>query len=140
AMPIETTAPTHPDDMAFWQYTSGSTGKPKGAVHLQRDIVYGAEFYAIPIQGLIPGDRIYSASKMFFAYGLGNSLYCPLRVGASALLVPDRSTPERCLRTIHEERPTVFYAVPSLYAAMLNLPDAASYDLSSLRLGVSAGE
>src|ERR1019366_57 len=80
ATPVKTAAPTHPDDMAFWQYTSGSTGAPKGAVHLQRDMVYGADLYAIPTQRLTPEDRIFSASKMFFAYGLGNSLYCPLRV------------------------------------------------------------
>src|ERR1022692_1503315 len=138
AMPVPLAAHTHPDDMAFWQYTSGSTGKPKAAVHLQRDIVYGAELYAIPVQQLTPEDRIYSASKMFFAYGLGNSLYCPMRAGAMSVLVPEKSTPEVCLRTIHEERPTVFYAVPTLYAAILNVPDADKrFDTSSLRLAVS---
>jgi len=141
AMPVPLAAHTHPDDMAFWQYTSGSTGKPKAAVHLQRDIVYGAELYAIPVQQLTPEDRIYSASKMFFAYGLGNSLYCPMRAGAMSVLAPEKSTPEVCLRTIHEERPTVFYAVPTLYAAILNVPDADKrFDTSSLRLAVSAGE
>ena len=141
AMPVPIAAHTHPDDMAFWQYTSGSTGRPKAAVHLQRDMVYGAELYAIPVQQLTPDDRIYSASKMFFAYGLGNSLYCPLRAGAMSVLAPERSTPEVCLRTIHEERPTVFYAVPTLYAAILNVPAAAQrFDTSSLRLAVSAGE
>ncbi len=141
ANPLQSPAPTHRDDMAFWLYTSGSTGKPKGAVHLQRDMVYAADLYALPTQQLTPDDRIFSASKMFFAYGLGNSLYCPLRAGASSVLVPDRITPEICFRTIQEERPTIFYGVPTLYAALLNVPDAGKrYDLSSLRLAVSAGE
>jgi benzoate-CoA ligase family protein len=141
ATPLREAAPTHPDDMAFWLYTSGSTGRPKGAVHLQRDMVYGADLYAIPTQRLTPDDRIFSASKMFFAYGLGNTLYCPLRAGACAILAPERSTPEMCLRTIEKERPTVFYAVPTLYAAILNHAESArQYDTSSLRLAVSAGE
>jgi len=140
AMPVSLAAHTHADDMAFWQYTSGSTGKPKAAVHLQRDMVYGAELYAIPIQQLTPEDRIYSASKMFFAYGLGNSLYCPMRAGAATVLVPEKSTPEVCLGTISEQRPTVFYAVPTLFAAILNMPEDARFDTSSLRLAVSAGE
>jgi len=139
--PVRDAAPTHPDDIAFWQYTSGSTGQPKGAVHLQRDMVYGADLYAIPTQRLTVEDRIFSASKMFFAYGLGNSLYCPLRAGACAILAPERPTPEMCLRTIEQERPTVFYAVPTLYAAILNYAESARrYDTSSLRLAVSAGE
>ncbi len=138
ASPLTGAASTHPDDMAFWQYTSGSTGAPKGAVHLHRDMVYAADVYAIPTQRLTPEDRIFSASKMFFAYGLGNSLFCPLRAGASALLAPERPTPEMCLRTIESERPTIFYAVPTLYAAILNHP--GNYDTSSLRLAVSAGE
>ncbi len=141
AAPLRDAAPTHPDDIAFWQYTSGSTGQPKGAVHLQRDMVYGADLYAIPTQRLTAEDRIFSASKMFFAYGLGNSLYCPLRVGACAILAPERPTPEMCLRVIEQERPTVFYAVPTLYAAILNHAESArKYDTSSLRLAVSAGE
>jgi benzoate-CoA ligase family protein len=141
ATPLRDAAPTHPDDIAFWQYTSGSTGAPKGAVHLQRDMVYGADLYAIPTQRLTAEDRIFSASKMFFAYGLGNSLYCPLRAGACAILAPERPTPEMCLRIIEQERPTVFYAVPTLYAAILNHADhARRYDTSSLRLAVSAGE
>ncbi len=141
AKPLLEAAPTHRDDMAFWLYTSGSTGRPKGAVHLQRDMVYSADWYAVPVQRLTAEDRIFSASKMFFAYGLGNSLYCPFRVGASSVLVPERPGPERCLEIIQQERPTLFFAVPTLYAAILSVPDAEKrYDLSSLRLAVSAGE
>jgi benzoate-CoA ligase len=142
ARPLAEPAPTHRDDMAFWLYTSGSTGRPKGAVHLQRDMVYAADLYAVPTQQLTAADRIYSASKMYFAYGLGNSLYCPFRVGACSILVPERPNPEICLRTIVEERPTHFFAVPTLYAAILNHCDAANHpgDTSSLRLAVSAGE
>jgi benzoate-CoA ligase len=139
--PMQESAATHRDDMAFWLYTSGSTGRPKGAVHLQRDMVYSADWYAVPVQGLTAEDRIFSASKMFFAFGLGNSLYCPFRVGACSVLLPERPTAERCLEVIQQERPTIFYAVPTLYAAILSVPDAEKrYDLSSLRLAVSAGE
>lgn len=141
AKPALEPAPTHRDDMAFWLYTSGSTGRPKGAVHLQRDMVYSADWYAVPVQHLTAEDRIFSASKMFFAYGLGNSLYCPFRVGACSVLVPERPGPERCLEIIQQERPTLFFAVPTLYAAILSVPEAETrYDLSSLRLAVSAGE
>jgi benzoate-CoA ligase len=141
ATPLLDAAPTHRDDMAFWLYTSGSTGRPKGAVHLQRDMVYSADWYAVPVQGLTMNDRIFSASKMFFAYGLGNSLYCPFRAGACAVLVPERPSAERCLEVIAQERPTLFFAVPTLYAAILAVPEAEKrYDLSSLRLAVSAGE
>jgi len=141
AQPLLAAAPTHRDDMAFWLYTSGSTGRPKGAVHLQRDMVYSTDWYAVPVQSLTAEDRIFSASKMFFAYGLGNSLYCPFRVGACSVLVPERPGPERCLEIIQQERPTLFFAVPTLYAAILSVPEAEKrYDLSSLRLAISAGE
>jgi benzoate-CoA ligase len=135
--PVETTR----DDVALWGYTSGSTGRPKAAVHLQRDLVYAAELVGIQIFGIDPEDLTFSASKMFFLYGLGNSLYFPARVGAASVLVPERMEPERAFEIIARERPTVFFAVPTLYARMLQVEDAKRrYDLSSVRLCVSSGE
>jgi benzoate-CoA ligase family protein len=134
-------APTSRDDVAFWLYSSGSTGFPKGAVHLQHDMVYCAELYARQILDIGPDDVTFSAAKLFFAYGLGNALYFPFRVGASTILYPDRPLPETMFDIISRERPTIFYGVPTLYAAMLAVRDAETkYNLSSLRLCVSAGE
>jgi benzoate-CoA ligase family protein len=134
-------APTSKDDPAFWLYSSGSTGFPKGAVHLQHDMVYCADLYARPILGIGPNDVTFSAAKLFFAYGLGNTLYFPFRVGASAILYPGRPLPEMMFEIISRDKPTIFFGVPTLYAAMLAIRDAETkYDLSSLRLCVSAGE
>jgi benzoate-CoA ligase family protein len=134
-------APTSKDDPAFWLYSSGSTGFPKGAVHLQHDMVYCADLYARPILGIGPNDVTFSAAKLFFAYGLGNTLYFPFRVGASAILYPGRPLPEMMFEIISRDKPTIFFGVPTLYAAMLAIRDAETkYDLSSWRLCVSAGE
>src|SRR5919109_693290 len=134
-------APTSKDDAAFWLYSSGSTGFPKGAVHLQHDMVYCADLYARPILGIGPEDITFSAAKLFFAYGLGNNLYFPFRVGASAVLYPGRPLPETMFEIISRDKPTVFFGVPTLYATMLAVRQAETkYDLSSLRLCVSAGE
>jgi benzoate-CoA ligase family protein len=134
-------APTVKDDAAFWLYSSGSTGFPKGCVHLQHDMHVCTELYAKPFLGLQPDDITFSAAKLYFAYGLGNGLYFPLSVGASAIHYPARPTPDGCFQVINDLRPTIFFGSPTLYAAMLAVPDAASrFDTSSLRLCVSAGE
>ncbi len=134
-------APTSKDDMAFWLYSSGSTGFPKGAVHLHHDMLYASDLVGKQVFQMTAADRTFSAAKLFFAYGLGNNMYVPMRFGASAVLLPDRPTPEALFETITRERPTIFYAVPTLYAQMLQVADAAArYDLSSLRLCISAGE
>ena len=134
-------AATCKDDAAFWLYSSGSTGFPKGAVHLQHDMVYCADLYAGPVLGIRPDDVVFSAAKLFFAYGLGNSLYFPFRAGASAILFPGRPQPQTVFEIISRERPTLFFGVPTLYASMLAMSEGErSYDLSSLRLCVSAGE
>jgi len=136
-----TAAPTSRDDAAFWLYSSGSTGFPKGAVHLQHDMVVCAETYAKQVLGLRSTDRIFSAAKLFFAYGLGNAGYFPMAVGAQSILFPHRPTPDSVFEILSHRRPTIFFGVPTLYAAMLAAKEPEKrWDLSSLRLCVSAGE
>ena len=132
---------TSRDDSCFWLYSSGSTGFPKGAVHLQHDMVVCTETYALQVLGITPEDRTFSAAKLFFAYGLGNNMYFPMRVGGQGILYPHRPLPEAMFEVIHRHRPTIFFGVPTLYAAMLQIKEAEKrYDLSSLRCCVSAGE
>jgi benzoate-CoA ligase len=134
-------APTSRDDVAFWLYSSGSTGRPKGAVHLHHDMVVSAETYAKQVLALRATDKVYSAAKLFFAYGLGNAGYFPMSVGGQSVLYPHRPTPDAVFDLLTHHRPTVFFGVPTLYAAMLAAKDAdRRFDLSSLRLCVSAGE
>ena len=141
AIPALEAAPTSRDDVAFWLYSSGSTGRPKGAVHLQHDMVVSAETYAKQVLGLRSTDKVYSAAKLFFAYGLGNAGYFPMSVGAESVLYPHRPTPDVVFELLTRHRPTIFFGVPTLYAAMLAAKDAERrFDLSSLRLCVSAGE
>jgi benzoate-CoA ligase len=135
-----TAAATSRDDAAFWLYSSGSTGFPKGAVHLHHDMVVCFETFARQVLGIRASDRVFSAAKLFFAYGLGNALYFPMGIGAQSVLVPQRPTPELVFEIVTRHRPSVFFAVPTLYAAMLAVKDTAAFDLSSLRLCVSAGE
>jgi benzoate-CoA ligase family protein len=129
-------AETKPDDACFWLYSSGSTGLPKGTVHLHRDMVYSCETYGKQVLGVKEQDVCFSAAKLFFAYGLGNGLYFPFSVGATAVYLPDRPTPEAVFQTIKENKPTLFYGVPTLYASMLE----AEGELTGVRLCVSAGE
>jgi benzoate-CoA ligase len=141
ASPTLTAAETSRDDVAFWLYSSGSTGFPKGAVHLHHDMWICAETYAKQVLGIRPTDTVYSAAKLFFAYGLGNAGYFPMAVGAQSVLFPHRPTPEAVFEILTRHRPTLFFGVPTLYAGMLAVKDAQRrFDLSSLRLCVSAGE
>ncbi len=141
AKPTRDAAPTAADEICYWGYTSGSTGTPKAAVHSHAHFRAAADLVGIGVFGLEPDDLVFSASKMFFAFGLGNSLYFPARVGAAAVLVPERIDAERAFDVIAHERPTVFFTVPTLYARMLAIPDAEQrWDLSSLRFCVASGE
>ena len=134
-------ADTSKDDVAFWLYSSGSTGFPKGAVHLHHDMVVCSDTYGLQVLGITGRDRTFSAAKLFFAYGLGNNMYFPMRVGAEAVLYSGRPTAEAVFQVVDRYRPTLFFGVPTLYASMLQLQDAGDrFDLSSLRLCVSAGE
>jgi benzoate-CoA ligase len=134
-------APTSRDDPAFWLYSSGSTGFPKAAVHLQHDMVVCQRTYAERVLGIRATDRVFSAAKLFFAYGLGNAGYFPMGVGAQSILSPHRPTPDGVFEILTRYRPTLFFGVPTIYAGMLAVKEAEKrFDLSSLRLCVSAGE
>ncbi|HEU4386126.1 MAG TPA: benzoate-CoA ligase family protein [Anaeromyxobacteraceae bacterium] len=124
----------------FWLYSSGSTGRPKGAVHRQRDMVVTSQLYGADVLGVREDDVCFSAAKLFFAYGLGNGMTFPLWVGATAVLLETRPTPQSTFETIERFRPTIFYGVPTLYAAQLQALETAKPGLSSLRVCVSAGE
>jgi benzoate-CoA ligase family protein len=133
-------APTTGGDVAFWLWTSGSTGRPKAAVHRHRDWPYCAANYAGGVLGLTASDVTFSSSKLFHAYGLGNSLAFPLSAGAATVLSPIRPQAKSVLEIVQRTRPTLFFSVPTLYAAMLEEARVAEYDLSSVRLAVSAAE
>jgi benzoate-CoA ligase len=134
------TAPTTRDDICFWLYTSGSTGRPKGAVHVHADLKLTDELYAGPILGIAESDVCYSVAKLFFAYGLGNAMTFPMSAGATTVLLPDRPTPEAVAVILRRHRVTVFYAVPTFYAAFLASPAAPQRSEVAMRRCVSAGE
>jgi benzoate-CoA ligase family protein len=141
ASPELAPADTSRDDVALWLYTSGSTGRPKAAVHLHHDLVHAAELVGRGTFGIGPDDRVFSASKLHFAFGLGNSLYFPALVGATSILVPERLEAERVFELIQGERPTVLFAVATVYRRLLQVENAERrFDCSSLRLCVSSGE
>ncbi|HSZ14708.1 MAG TPA: benzoate-CoA ligase family protein [Solirubrobacteraceae bacterium] len=130
---------TRPDDMAFWLYTSGSTGNPKGVVHLHRSMRYTGETFGRHVLGMHEHDRMFSTTKLYHSYGLGNSLSYPLFFGASAVLLDGPPTPERLLATLREHRPTVYCSVPALYRQLLDDRDAGDA-FASVRLCISAAE
>jgi len=140
AMPEMKTAPTVRDDIAFWLYTSGSTGKPKGAVHVHADLKLTDDLYGGPFVGITENDVCYSVAKLFFAYGLGNALTFPMSVGACTVLLPDRPTPDGVAALIRKHPVSVFYAVPTFYAAFLASPAAPQKSELTLRTCISAGE
>jgi benzoate-CoA ligase family protein len=134
------TAPTTCDDMAFWLYTSGSTGKPKGAVHVHASLKLTDDLYAVPFIGLKESDVVHSVAKLFFAYGLGNAMTFPLSAGATIVLNPDRPTPDGVAALLRKYPVTVFFGVPTFYAAFLASPAAPKRSEVKLRCSISAGE
>jgi 4-hydroxybenzoate-CoA ligase len=130
-----------PDEVAFWLYSSGSTGAPKGTRHVHSSLRATAETYGAQVLQIRPDDVVFSAAKLFFAYGLGNAMTFPMSVGAAAVLLPDRPTPDAVFAVMRRFRPTVFGGVPTLYAALLADP-AIGRGAGSPRLRrcISAGE
>jgi len=135
-------AETSSSDSAFMLYTSGSGGTPKAAVHRHADMFVTTRSYAQGVLGLRADDVTFSTSKLFFAYGLGNGMYFPLAFGARTLLNPKRPTAAHTIEMVSKHRPTIFYSVPTFYAALLREAETASHrlDFSSVRQCVSAGE
>lgn len=133
--------PATEEDAAFWLWTSGSTGRPKAAVHLHQDWFHCCEHYARGVLDIRADDVTFSTSKLFHAYGLGNGLMFPFHVGAATVLHPDKPKAQTILQVAQSQRPTLFFSVPTLYAAMLEEAEQVrSYDLPSVRLAVSAAE
>lgn len=136
-----TAADTHRDDVAFWLYTSGSTGDPKGVRHLHRNLVATAELYGKGVLGIHEDDVIFSAAKLFFAYGLGNGMTFPFSVGATAVYTAGRPTPEAVMDVMARQEPTIFCGVPTLFAAILgNSGNTLASGGQRLRICISAGE
>ncbi len=133
-------AATCADDACFWLYSSGSTGAPKGTVHLHSHLVQTAELYGRAVLGITADDVVYSAAKLFFAYGLGNGLTFPMSVGATTVLLPSRPTPAEVFGILRKHRPTIFYGVPTLYAGLLADAGRPARSEISLRVCTSAGE
>lgn len=129
------------DEPCFWLYSSGSTGQPKGTVHIHSSLIQTAELYGTPVLGLKEQDVVFSAAKLFFAYGLGNGLTFPMAVGATAVLMAERPTPDAVFtRLAGPHQPTIFYGVPTLFAAMLATQGLPVRESLSLRRCASAGE
>ncbi|MBT9507168.1 benzoate-CoA ligase family protein [Rhodoferax sp.] len=140
AEPMKLPAATLADEAAFWLYSSGSTGKPKGTVHTQGNLYWTAELYGKGVLELRESDTVFSAAKLFFAYGLGNALSFPLSVGATVVLMAERPTPQAVFKRLTTLKPTVFYGAPTGYGGMLAAPDLPARGDVALRLCSSAGE
>lgn len=135
------TVATVVDEEAFWLYSSGSTGAPKGVRHVHSSLMYTAKHYGQGVLGIAKDDVVFSAAKLFFAYGLGNAMTFPMSVGATAVLYPGRPTPQTVFENLKTYNPTLFFGVPTLYAAMLADPQCSPENGSNtLRLCISAGE
>ena len=127
------------DSPGFWLYTSGTTGTPKAAMHRHGSIARVCETYAHQVLGITPEDRCYSVAKLFFAYGIGNSLFFPFSAGATTVLDPARATPAGAAARLTQDRPSLFFAGPAFFAALL-ATQAPVDAFASVRLATSAGE
>jgi len=139
----EGSAPTRTcaDDIAYWLYSSGTTGMPKGVMHVHSSPRFLAESAGRRRIGYREDDVVFSTAKLFFSYGLGNAMFCPMWVGATSVFYPERPTPQTVFEVLRGYQPTMFFAVPTLYAAILADPECSLEGLSGrLRLCFSAGE
>jgi len=134
-------ARTCADDVAYWLYSSGTTGMPKGVMHVHSSPRVVAEAAGKRRIGYREDDVVFSAAKLFFSYGLGNAMFCPMWVGATSVFYPERPTPQTVFEVLRGYQPTMFFAVPTLYAAILADPECTAENTSGrLRLCFSAGE
>ena len=134
-------ARTCADEVAYWLYSSGTTGSPKGVMHVHSSPRAMAEAAGQKRIGYRENDVVFSAAKLFFSYGLGNAMFCPMAVGATTVFYPERPTPQTVFEILRAYQPTMFFAVPTLYAAMLADPECSRENMSRrLRLCFSAGE
>lgn len=128
------------DETAFWLYSSGSTGQPKGVRHVHASLKATADTYGREVLGIVESDTVYSAAKLFFAYGLGNACTFPLSVGATTILLPGRPTPDTVSAILAAEQPTIFCGVPTLYSALVHHWEKTPVPKAPLRRSISAGE
>ena len=137
-----TTFPTHREDYATLNYSSGTTGQPKGILHAHKDLILTSVLWGQNVLGLKESDRTFALAKLFFTFGTGGNLLMPWSVGASTVVYAGSPRdPLKVLAMVDEFKPTIFYNAPTGYAMAMALPDfTETYDLSSLRLCVSAGE
>lgn len=134
-------ARTCADEVAYWLYSSGTTGMPKGVMHVHSTPMVMAQCAGQRRIGYREDDLVFSAAKLFFSYGLGNAIFCPLWVGATSVFCPEQPTPRTVFEMLRGYQPTMFFAVPTLYAAMLADPECKPENMSGrLRLCFSAGE
>ncbi|OED38515.1 4-hydroxybenzoate--CoA ligase [Chromatiales bacterium (ex Bugula neritina AB1)] len=130
-----------PDETAFWLYSSGSTGKPKGVRHSHSSMQFTAETYGRQVLGIEHDDTLFSIAKIFFAYGLGNTMTFPMSVGATAVLMSGRPTPDAVLSIINQQKPSIFCGVPTFYAALVAHLESHPEKIDTpLRRCISAGE
>lgn len=132
---------TNADETAFWLYSSGSTGLPKGVLHRHTSPMFTADTYGKQVLKVQESDVLFSAAKLFFAYGFANGMSFPFAAGATVVLMAERPTPDSIMQRLRNHNPTIFFGVPTLYGAMLTSEAcAAEHGSNNLRLLVSAGE
>ncbi|MGB7244157.1 MAG: benzoate-CoA ligase family protein [Sulfitobacter sp.] len=136
----QTTQAAPADAVAFWLYSSGSTGQPKGVHHVHSSLKATSDSYGARVLGIKESDRVLSAAKLFFAYGLGNAMTFPMAVGATTILFSGRPTPTDMIGAMNTHQPSIFCGVPTLYAAMVAEMDSTGAPDAPLRVCISAGE